>query len=116
MVGIYSAGDHRIDEYTPTGNEKGQGGALHLYARFLVEELKPYIDANYRTRAGPQDTGLGGSSPGALASVVVGLSFPHVYGKLALHSPSVWWGGRVALEQVRGLETKPGTRINAAGD
>ena len=34
---------------------------------------------------------MGGSSLGALVSLVAGLRYPRVFGKLALMSPSVWW-------------------------
>jgi predicted alpha/beta superfamily hydrolase len=108
VVGIYNTGDHRADEYTPTRNSAGQGGLAHSYARFLIEELKPFIDSHYRTRPDAPNTGLGGSSLGGLVSLVIGLDRSDVFGKLALHSPSVWWDGRVALEQVR---TKLNLRI-----
>lgn len=111
VVGIYNTGDHRINEYTPTENSQGQGGLLHLYARFLTEELKPFVDAHYRTRPGPHDSGLGGSSLGALAALVIGLDRPDVFGKLALLSPSVWWGGRAVLDLVGKLDARPDLRI-----
>ncbi len=111
IVGIYNTGEHRIDEYTPTHDAFLRGGKSHLYARLLVEELKPMIDAHYRTRTAPEDTGLGGSSLGGLVTLAVGLTHPHVFGKLAVHSPSVWWDKRVILETLRDLRERPSQRI-----
>ncbi len=57
----------------------------------LAREVKPFVDHTYRTRKSANDTGVGGSSLGALVSLVAGLRYPRVFGKLALMSPSVWW-------------------------
>jgi len=111
VVGIYNTGDHRADEYTPTRTAAGHGGMAYLYARFLIEELKPFIDSIYRTRPDAANTGLGGSSLGGLVSLVIGLEHPGVFGKLALHSPSVWWDGKAVLDQVAALREKPKLRI-----
>lgn len=112
IVGIYNAGEKRIDEYTPTTDRRRQiGGKADLYGRFLVEELKPFIEANYRALTDAANTGLGGSSLGGLVSLHLGIKYPHVYSKLAVLSPSIWWDRRVILRKVRGLESKPELRI-----
>ena len=111
IVGIYNAGDRRIDEYTPARDARGRGGAADRYAEFLIQELKPFIDSEYRTLTDPPNTGLGGSSLGGLATLHIGLTHPHVFGKLAVHSPSVWWNGREILARVHGLPAKPPLRI-----
>ena len=111
IVGVYNAGELRIDEYTPAPDAKGRGGAAGRYARFLVHELKPFIDSEYRTLGDPPNTGLGGSSLGGLATLHIGLTHPHVFGKLAVHSPSVWWNGREILARVEDLPAKPPLRI-----
>ncbi len=49
IVGIYNTGDRRIDEYTPVEDRRLGGGQADAYGRMLVEELKPFIDAQYRT-------------------------------------------------------------------
>ena len=112
IVGIYNAGEKRIDEYTPTHDRRRQiGGQADLYGRFLVEELKPYVDAHYRTLSDARNTGLGGSSLGGLVSLHLGIRHPHVFGKLAVLSPSIWWDRRVILRKVRTLEAKAALRI-----
>lgn len=112
IVGVYNAGKERIDEYTPTVDAKvKQGGKADLYGRLLVEELKPFIDARYRTLRGPQETGLGGSSLGGLVTLYLGMKYPQVFGKLGLVSPSVWWDDRMIIRDVQALKRRPRSRI-----
>lgn len=101
IVGIHNAGEDRIDEYTPTydANRKCGGGA-NQYGRFIVEELKPFIDSTYRTWRAARSTGLGGSSLGGLVSLYLWLRYPHVFGRLAVMSPSVWWDNRAILRLI----------------
>lgn len=112
IVGIYNTGADRIDEYTPTIDPRQKrGGKADLYGRFLIEELKPFIDRNYSTLTGPEFTGLGGSSLGALASLYIGLKHPNIFSKLMIMSPSVWWDHGMILRYVQQLRSKPTTRI-----
>ena len=112
IVGIYNTGEHRMDEYTPTVDARlKKGGKADSYGRLLVEELKPFIDARYRTQTGPSQTGLGGSSLGGLVSMHLGLRYPTVFGKLIAMSPSVWWDRGAILRELRSLRVKPSTRI-----
>lgn len=53
------------------------------YLRFLVEELKPFIDQTYRTLAGPSDTLISGSSMGGLISLYAVMKHPQVFGAAA---------------------------------
>lgn len=104
MVGIYNAGPRRIDEYTPTPDTHAHsGGKANLYEAMIVDELKPFIDANYRTLGSPEHTALGGSSLGGLATLYIGLRNPGIFGKLAVLSPSVWWNSGAILHIVRDL-------------
>ena len=112
VVGIYNTGRERVEEYTPSVCPRLKvGGKADLYGRLIVEELKPFIDAHYRTRAGLCDTGLGGSSLGGLVTAYLGLRHPDVFGKLAVVSPSVWWDGRRILGDVAALGSKTEARI-----
>lgn len=112
IVGIYNTGEHRIDEYTPTFDPRQKrGGKANQYGRFIVEELKPFIDRRYRTLAGPEFTGLGGSSLGGLVTLYLGLEYPYIFSKLMVMSPSVWWDTGIILRYVKSLKAKPSTRI-----
>lgn len=94
IVGMYNT-KARIREYTPTHVPKLGGGRADRYAKFVIEEVKPFIEREYRTLPGPQNTGIGGSSLGGLVSLYVGLKMPQIFGKIAGLSPSVWWNQRV---------------------
>ena len=112
VVGIWNTGVHRIDEYAPTSDpEKGGGGKADDYGRMLVQELKPFIDREYRTLPGATNTGLGGSSLGGLLTMHLGLRYPTVFSRLAVMSPSVWWDDRVILGEVAALPGKTSQRI-----
>ena len=92
VVGIYNTGAERVNEYTPAQDPKYKtGGKANLYGRFLVEELKPFIDKTYRTNSDARHTGVGGSSLGGLISLYLGLKYPRVFTRIAVVSPSVWW-------------------------
>lgn len=115
LVAVANAGVERANEYTltrdPGFGPTGVGGKADLYGRLLVEELKPLIDRTYRTRTGPRDTGLGGSSLGGLATLSIGLDHPETFGKLAVVSPSVWWDRLAIVRRVRAVASRPATRI-----
>jgi len=110
LVGVYNTGVRRISEYTPTRDRHlRKGGKAERYAQMLAREVKPFIDHQYRTRKSVEDAGVGGSSLGAMVSLVAGLKYPKVFGKLALMSPSVWWDERSILRLIdsRAPERRP---------
>jgi predicted alpha/beta superfamily hydrolase len=111
IVGIYNSGERRIDEYTPVEDKRLGGGHADAYGRMLVEELKPFVDAQYRTLPGAVNSGLGGSSLGGLVSLYLGLQYPSVFSRLAVMSPSVWWRNRAILRTVATLGEKADLRI-----
>ena len=85
--------------------------ALDAYGQMLVEDLKPFVAHRYRTLAGPENCGMGGSSLGGLVTLYLGMRYPDVYGKIAVFSPSVWWRDRVILKYVERIQQKTGQRI-----
>lgn len=105
IVGVAHTGE-RLAEYTPTTDWTQGGGLADQYGQLLVEELLPFIAANYRVRPGPANAGLGGSSLGALVALYLGLRHAKVFGKLAVLSPSVWWNHRAILALVSELAPK----------
>lgn len=111
IVGIYNAGEARLDEYTPVEDRRLGGGQADTYGQMLVQELLPFVAQNYRTRSGPPNCAMGGSSLGGLASLYLGIRYPQVFGKLAVMSPSVWWHGRAILKTVARLPEYTGQRI-----
>lgn len=91
LVGIANTAD-RLQEYGPRqpGPEQEQGRSRE-YGRFVVEEVKPFIDTTYRTLPGPEHTGIGGSSMGGLIALHLCQWYPGVFGQCAALSPSLWW-------------------------
>ena len=110
IVGIYNNKD-RIDEYTPVADAKYKGGNADLYGRMLVEELKPFVDTQYRTKKDAGHTGLCGSSLGGLVSLYLALKYPNVFGRVAVVSPSVWFANKQIVRYVEALPKKPALRI-----
>jgi predicted alpha/beta superfamily hydrolase len=111
IVGIYNNGPKRIDEYTPVEDPRLGGGKADAYGRMVVDELTPFIAQRYRTLAGPENCGMGGSSLGGLVTIYLGMRYPDVFGKLAILSPSVWWRDRVILRYVEQIRQKTGQKI-----
>jgi enterochelin esterase-like enzyme len=97
IVGIYNTGKFRIREYTPTRAPRLGGGGANRYGKFLVDEVVPFIRANYRVEDTVESRGIAGSSLGGLLALYLGLKMPAVFGKIAALSPSVWWNQRVML-------------------
>jgi predicted alpha/beta superfamily hydrolase len=110
IVGMYNT-KARIREYTPTHVPKLGGGRADRYAKFLMEEVKPFIDREYRTLSDPRQTGIGGSSLGGLVSLYLGLKHSNVFGKIAALSPSVWWNQQVILRFAQAATVEPRPRI-----
>jgi len=73
VVGVHPV--ERERQYTAPGYE--------AYGRFLVEELKPWVDRHYRTLPGPEHTAVMGSSLGGVVSLHLGLRHPQVFGLVA---------------------------------
>ncbi len=114
VVGIWNAGERRWPEYLPQrpfATPAGQQQLRHIrtqfrekfgtavaepesdnYLRFLVYELKPFIDQNYRTKPEREHTFVMGSSMGGLISLYALCEYPAVFagaGCVSTHWPAV---------------------------
>jgi oligosaccharide 4-alpha-D-glucosyltransferase len=129
VVGIWSTPE-RIAEYMPwdiyqaTSDEYRAAMGKYLssepisreYLRFVVEELKPFVDSNYRTKPGRDNTMMMGSSVGALISLYAVIEYPDVFGGAACvstHWPSSMMvdnpaGNEPVLEYLRRAIPPPG--------
>lgn len=94
------------DDIVPFGPGAGQPGRANLYAQFLINELKPVIDATYRTLPDRESTITIGSSMGGLVSLYLGWDFNAAFGRVGPMSGS-WqfanFPSRVALGPSRPL-------------
>ena len=57
--------------------------AFESYEAFLITELKPHIDREYRTQPAAAHTAVMGSSVGGLCSVVLAWDHPEIFGGAA---------------------------------
>lgn len=63
------------------------------YLKFIVAELKPFVDKNYRTIPGKEGTFIAGSSMGGLISMYAICEYPEIFGGaacLSTHWPGVF--------------------------
>jgi predicted alpha/beta superfamily hydrolase len=82
LVGMDNT-SNRLNDYAAPDSGGWSNGR---YLTYVVNELKPLIDAQYRTLAGPQDTGVLGSSMGGQASLWFGWDRPDVFTRLGVFS------------------------------
>jgi enterochelin esterase-like enzyme len=109
IVGIDNTGKNRIREYMPYRSLnpmmlRVQGSH---YPTFLCKEVLPFITSNYRVAAGPENTGLGGSSLGALIALYTAAVRPNLVGSLLLESPSLWASNRQMIKVAHGIKRWP---------
>lgn len=90
VIGIDNGGASRINEYTPWNNPQYGGGEGDQYMQFVAETLKPYVDANYRTKPAKEFNALIGSSLGALISNYGGVKYSQTFSKIGSFSPAYW--------------------------
>lgn len=112
VVGIDNGGDERWNEYSPWGDEEGDGRCSgDRYARFIIDELKPQVDQRLRTLPGRETTGVAGSSLGGIISFYMALKYPGVFSRAGVFSPSFWFARAEARELVKRARTRQGLRI-----
>ncbi len=110
VVGIDHGDAERIHELTPWSNPKYGQAQGRQYMDFVVGTVKPYIDSHYRTRPARKDTGIMGSSLGALVSHYAIYKYPDVFSKAGVISPSFWFSDQAYATVVPGALRKD-TRI-----
>ena len=119
IVAVANMGEERVHEYAPTAGlitlhdhpKKHSRGLAGLYGRFLINELKPFIDRKYRTKPEAECTGLGGSSLGGLATLAIGIIFSETFTRLMVMSPSVWWDNFAIIQILGFVREKPPLKI-----
>jgi predicted alpha/beta superfamily hydrolase len=117
IVGIDNAAKERIREYMPHRSFspvtlRVQG---RRYPDFLIKEVMPFIARSYRIASGPENTGLGGSSLGALIALYTAVVRPRVIGRLLLESPSLWVANRQLVRDSRAIQHWPERIFLATG-
>lgn len=82
--------EDRLSEYLPPTDDFNGTGRCDDYASFVIDNVRPTLDVNYRTLNDPSNTLLMGSSFGGIATIYMGWAHASVFGKLGVLSPS-WW-------------------------
>jgi predicted alpha/beta superfamily hydrolase len=117
VVGIDNGAKDRFREYMP--HRSLQPMMLRVQGRrypdFLIKEVMPFVGHTYRVATGPDNTGLGGSSLGALIALYTALAWPGVIGRLLLESPSLWASNRQLIREVRARKDWPDRIFLATG-
>jgi predicted alpha/beta superfamily hydrolase len=117
MVGIDNAQKDRAREYLPYRSLhppmlRPQG---KRYPDFLMNEVAPFVGERYRIATGAPNTGLGGSSLGAIISLFTAIDCPGVFGRLLLESPSLFISNRQLLRRSRAFREWPARVFMAIG-
>jgi predicted alpha/beta superfamily hydrolase len=122
VVGVWNT-PKRVAEYMPQRAVESAGAAALAafrkqfdsepladnYLKFLVTELKPFVDANYRTRAGRADTFVMGSSMGGLISLYAAAEYPEVFGGVGAVSTHWPAGDGIVIEYLKRKLPSPKT-------
>lgn len=97
----------RMSEYTFSRDQRvGQGGDGANFLRFLIEELKPFVDDNYRTAKSAEQTWIGGSSLGGLFALYASAKRSDIFGGCLAFSPSLHWDEEHVLTSAANGELK----------
>ena len=114
VVGIWNTAKRTI-EYSPQKaydlvNHKGvkkskyvtrQEGLSDKYLKFIVTELKPFIDKTYSTKTDRDNTFIMGSSMGGLMSLYAISEYPQIFGGAGCVSTHFPLGEGVMLEYMK---------------
>jgi predicted alpha/beta superfamily hydrolase len=109
IVGIDHAQKDRVKEYLPyrSFNPPVLRPQGKRYPDFLIKEVMPFLYLRYRIARGPENTGLGGSSLGALISLYTVMDRAGIFGRLLLESPSLFVSNRLLLKYSRAFRQWP---------
>lgn len=111
VVAVDNGQQLRMNEYSPWVHPQHGGGEGDAYVDFLASTLKPYVDAHYRTRPGPESTGIMGSSMGGLISLHAAFRRPDVFGRIGVFSPSLWFSDSVFVAARAARPGQPAPRF-----
>jgi predicted alpha/beta superfamily hydrolase len=98
VVGIDNS-DLRFFEYSPWKSVPevrkitaiDTGGLGDVYADFIVNQVKPFIDSKYRSLTDYKHTMIAGSSMGAYISCYIAVQYPNVFSIVGVFSLASWF-------------------------
>lgn len=108
-------GNGRLMEYSPFNFSNSTLGRIQgkgkVYMDWLVNILKPRIDAKYRTIPDREHTLICGSSMGGLMALYGATAYNHVFQRAACLSPSLWVSPGKVIEMVAKADIRNDTCI-----
>ena len=116
MVGIECGHDgyERLSEYMPYPSQ-GWFGQFQPMGEatmdWIVNEIKPLIDREYRTIPFRECTAIGGSSMGGLMALYAGVHYNRWFSKAACVSSAIGFCIRPLMKDLRSSALSPDTRI-----
>ncbi len=118
LVGIECGheGDERLSEYLPYRALPTTRFAMFFprgkaTMEWIVNEIKPMIDRDYRTLPDREFTGIGGSSMGGLMALYAGAQYNHIFSKAACVSSAIGFCMRPLMKGLRNASIRPGSRF-----
>ncbi|MCU0443568.1 MAG: alpha/beta hydrolase-fold protein [Microscillaceae bacterium] len=92
LVGIH-ADKHRIQEYgTASQADYAQRGAkAAAHTQFVLEELMPFLQQNFRTKSEAENTFFAGFSLGGLSAMDIVWHHADKFSRAGVFSGSLWW-------------------------
>jgi predicted alpha/beta superfamily hydrolase len=110
VVGLPNTAE-RLDEYSPFVDGEHGGGRGDAYLQFIIESVKPRIDADFRTMPDRSATGILGSSMGGLISLYGLLTRPDAFGFAGVLSPAVWFADDAIRRTMEAMPQLPNVRL-----
>lgn len=107
IVGIPNAGGLRSQEYLPFEMIDKVSPSGGEFVEFMNSEVRPRIERAFRVRTGPESTGVGGASLGAIIAMEAGVSHPEVFGKVLAESMPLIAKERAAFKHFAGAKNWP---------
>ena len=117
VVGIEQPKDQyeRVKEHCPYniyshmfGNIDGYGDAL---IKWIINDLKPYIDSTYRTMPFRETTAIGGCSSAGVSAIYAAIKYNKYFSKVAAISPAIMDSKYVLTHDIYHEDISPDTKI-----
>ncbi len=108
VVGVPHAGAKRSQEYTPFPMVDGAAPGGTEFIQFLMSEAMPRVARAFRVQTGPEHTGIGGSSLGAVIALEAATEHPDVFGKAICESMPLTMKDRAAFKHFATKQKWPG--------
>lgn len=111
VIAIDNAGDQRMMEYGPWSGARDSefaqmGGGGIDFGRWMINDFIPLMNQKYRISHLVTDTGIAGSSMGAIMTVYLGHQYPQFFGKMGVFSLASFFNQSVHNEFVANYPLK----------